>query len=530
MSSSFPPSSPFLDQTTNDEYDPFAATQLHTKNEAQKKLVINSPFISRNEEATPTPKGFSYPTPNPSSVTGARSSSPARQPQANYSPLGEGEGGRDQLNTNSSPTTSKQVPSAVENSKVKYLNPLDSALRVRLYSNLPVELGRSSRCEYFIRSKFASRRHLKLKYDNETNELSVLCKGYNGVTIVLGEKYYGYIRELDGNLFRFIKKTKEDVTDEEEIFSEIVVFKNEQIVLPYNERLSLDIKGFKVLLDVIDDVSETEDELPVLNTLERTSSALSLISEGAEVEVEAEETPEESRDAVERMKTVELAEESIQNETLTPVAEEDSAKSSISDTISNTEPLPKTKTTQAREPLAIKTESHLNQDSSLQQRRRKAEPGLSPQKKKIDHTSSKGKKYIDPREKIQSLNVEEILPEIAANHDLDSIMNVLVNHLAFSRLSQTPLQQLQTVSQSIQALSRYQLRAVLVAIKCIGVIYRHGKDAAGKPLDEEYYYDVERDTDLERTKLVSSIKGSSGLRNCRKTHKQYFWKRPVNKK
>ena len=50
------------------------------------------------------------------------------------------------------------------------------------------------------------------------------------------------------------------------------------------------------------------------------------------------------------------------------------------------------------------------------------------------------------------------------------------------------------------------------------------KDAAGQPLQEEYYYMPENDEDRERTTLVSNIKGHGGLRSCRKTHKQYYWK------
>ena len=42
------------------------------------------------------------------------------------------------------------------------------------------------------------------------------------------------------------------------------------------------------------------------------------------------------------------------------------------------------------------------------------------------------------------------------------------------------------------------------------------KDAAGQPLQEEYYYMPENDEDRERTTLVSNIKGHGGLRSCRK--------------
>ena len=72
-----------------------------------------------------------------------------------------------------------------------------------------------------------------------------------------------------------------------------------------------------------------------------------------------------------------------------------------------------------------------------------------------------------------------------------------------------------------------QVRSVLNNIKCVGVIYRKGKDAAGKPLEEEYYYMPENDDDQSRTQLVANLKGHGGLRSCRRTHKQYYWKKPA---
>ena len=111
--------------------------------------------------------------------------------------------------------------------------------------------------------------------------------------------------------------------------------------------------------------------------------------------------------------------------------------------------------------------------------------------------------------------------------NIPEINNILVNHLAFSRLSSTPASFLNTISAITSELSLKQLRVILHNVKSIGIIYREGKDAAGKPLEEEYYYMPENDDDTERPKLVSSIKGHGGLRSCRRTHKQYYWKKPA---
>lgn len=111
--------------------------------------------------------------------------------------------------------------------------------------------------------------------------------------------------------------------------------------------------------------------------------------------------------------------------------------------------------------------------------------------------------------------------------NLSEIQNILINHLAFSRLSSTPASFLNTISVLTSKLSLSQIRSILHNLKPIGVIYRQGKDAAGKPLEEEYYYMPENDDDKERTILVANVKGHGGLRSCRKTHKQYYWKKPA---
>lgn len=122
--------------------------------------------------------------------------------------------------------------------------------------------------------------------------------------------------------------------------------------------------------------------------------------------------------------------------------------------------------------------------------------------------------------------IESILSTVPM---LEDISNIVTNHIAYSRVLQTPFSSLRELN-SIKKhnLSKTQLRCVLIHnIACIGVIFRQGKDAAGKALDEEYYYIPEKDLDFHRVQLVEELKGSSShLRSCRKTHKQYFWKKP----
>ncbi|PHH75551.1 hypothetical protein CDD82_4391 [Ophiocordyceps australis] len=119
------------------------------------------------------------------------------------------------------------------------------------------------------------------------------------------------------------------------------------------------------------------------------------------------------------------------------------------------------------------------------------------------------------------------LPSPLANFD-PAIANHVVNQLAFSRLSSTPLS---TILQNLPSdvplgLTSDSLRLIIEATACIGVIDRPGKDAAGKPLETEYYYVAEKDEDEQRRAAVVDGLRKPSLRNCRKQHKQYYWKRP----
>ncbi len=137
--------------------------------------------------------------------------------------------------------------------------------------------------------------------------------------------------------------------------------------------------------------------------------------------------------------------------------------------------------------------------------------------------------------------------------DTAAITNHLINQLAFSRLSSSPLS---TIMNNLPAEERKgglltpdDLRCIIEATACVGVIPRQGKDAAGRPLESEYYYIPEMDVDGSRRAAVVDGLRKPSLRNCRKQHKvcpicpvslarvcpamltnccwqQYYWKRP----
>ncbi|OTA93755.1 hypothetical protein M434DRAFT_395287 [Hypoxylon sp. CO27-5] len=112
--------------------------------------------------------------------------------------------------------------------------------------------------------------------------------------------------------------------------------------------------------------------------------------------------------------------------------------------------------------------------------------------------------------------------------NVDAVRNHVINQLAFSRLSSNPLSAILSnlPAEEKKDLTKSELSGIIGATSCIGVIARQGKDAAGKPLESEYYYIPEHDDDESRRVAVTDGLRKPSLRACRKQHKQYYWKRP----
>ncbi|KAI9879834.1 MAG: hypothetical protein M1830_006857 [Pleopsidium flavum] len=121
--------------------------------------------------------------------------------------------------------------------------------------------------------------------------------------------------------------------------------------------------------------------------------------------------------------------------------------------------------------------------------------------------------------------------------DAHHVVNHVINRLAFSRLSSTPLSTIlnnlpaelkgtSPSSKENKGLTQEDLKIKLDATACIGEVTREGKDAAGKPLESEYYYIPDQDTDEQRRGAVVDGLMKPGLRACRKQHKQYYWRKP----
>lgn len=506
MDHQFPPSSPVTHDT--EQRDPFSKL---------KGSTIGFPQRGR----------FDYPTPNPSSTAG-RSSSPARQADDSENNI-----------TFSRPAKT----TAPINKSFNIVNPDSLVLRVPLLTSKPeFFIGRSLKsCDFSFKpiDKAVSRTHIKVYHSDDS--LAITCLGYNGVGMILprvcevhkveGKESYYRLQEASKplklqNLSKTIhldyQHTEFHVSRGETVemprFTNILFQIHSKVVLlnpdDYEEALT-DEEDFRLMKatendhNIDDEVpSKKQDNAGDKSTKKEDATPLnsSKFEPCTPKKVSYRVTSEEPTPIkTSKLKTSlpKIASEDKENAEIRNIGE--SEKDDLHDIA---QPFKRATT-----PMANRT-NNVSKSPLVKRRATSEEPVGSKKSKKEPARDAEGKLIIDDSCIKGLKNVREI-------------SNILINHLAFSRLSSTPASFLNTILAVVSELTLEQLRTVLHQIDCIGVIYREGKDAAGKPLEEEYYYIPEKDEDSERTKLVSSIKGHGGLRACRRKHKQYYWKKPA---
>ncbi|KAK6200009.1 uncharacterized protein RJT21DRAFT_38731 [Scheffersomyces amazonensis] len=545
----FPPSSPLI---SNEDYavdeDPF------TFKPKQSYDDISDKHLERGRTST-----TEYPTPNPSSAL-FRSSSPA--PSNNII-------SRNDIETQTpEPQPPKKVTFDLDtqhkvriNKDFNILNPDAKVSRIPLLaSKSHITIGRSSKsCDFAINAKnsFISRCHLSLTYNSQ--QIVLNCLGQNGVTINIPKPCFVYATNSVDNYLVMenksgkplslndLKLVKSKSIKLDQNSTQFYIRRNETITIPRLTNILLEISN-SVLLINPEDVEEdlTEDEMPTLitpikstiksppqpKTPSKTSSEIRNQTELedsqkqiAQAEVDLQEQEQEQEQEHEHEQEQEIEPTPSKPPILLQPNPKPITKFKIFEDVQKEEeyeptrvPTPEASIKRQSTPLNDKSNTFSNPATPKFKRSQSEEPPKQKKKKKNDLTS-------EPLQKVE-INQEWI----ASIENVDEINNILINHLAFSRLSSTPVSFLRTISVVTSRLELNQLRVVLHNVKCIGVIYRQGKDAAGKPLEEEYYYMPENDDDLDRTKLVANLKGHQGLRSCRRTHKQYYWKKPASKK
>lgn len=141
--------------------------------------------------------------------------------------------------------------------------------------------------------------------------------------------------------------------------------------------------------------------------------------------------------------------------------------------------------------------------------RRSSKSASTPRRGSISHKASPSHEDHE----------EPVIPDLS-HVNVATITNHVVNQLAFSRLSSTPLSTLLSnlPNEDKHGLRREELKYIVESTTCIGTIPRQGKDADGKPLESQYYYVPEADTDESRRAAVVDGLRKPTLRNCRKHH------------
>lgn len=449
------------------------------------------PFSIRKKDDRGRVRFTQVPTPNPSSSI-ARSSSPHYEPEEPPKLTFE---------------VDKPVMKDIFGEEVKI-------------SRVPLEkpqviIGRSSQSDVTIKDKLVSRNHIKIV--QQANYLVIECLGHNGFGITIPHTCTA--TQLDENSYQLHEITTPlSMNDLKKIngelahtsiklgynYTEFLVRNHEKLKLPKFNNVIIEIKNNLILLNPRFN-DETDEEMPVPALAPALAPPVELASELA---------PPVSRAPVNEAPISDLT--PVRSESLLP---QTPIKNSFK--ITSEESTPLKKFNKSGSVLADKTNT-----AHKLKRAKSEEPPVKKRKEvhsQLQEVSNETNLLI-ARSKTSTPEPEVSLEDI---ENLQEISNILVNHLAFSRLSSTPMSILRGISANINELSNGQLKKILQTTKPIGIISRQGKDAAGKPLEEEYYYIPEQDDDSERPNLVSSIKGHGGIRSCRRVHKQYFWRKPA---
>ncbi|CAI4059493.1 hypothetical protein SKDZ_04G6900 [Saccharomyces kudriavzevii ZP591] len=517
----FPPSSPVAAKTLGSPQK-----ELGTLESSSVLTLGRKRFNHEIEE---------YPTPDPSSSIG-RQSSPVKDTTSKL----------DDANS----TYALSSPLKQENIVAK---PIKIELDISDPSRLAIGRKRSV-CNVLLPCrKNISRQHAFISYVAGKNEIKLECNGTNGLFVHLPcsmdlhlikpfptRNFYKLMTE-DPTTLQNEKGSFTKTLQKNHEFISFALVKGEAVTFPYIKGTLINFTGATVCLSLkevlhsLDHCSnnfdeenstETEDELSLLSTKSddfpwpAETPSMRLIPVAHSPRTEQISKPPltvsslSARNSPITHKTTPQSSFVI-HQPSTPKKLKGKLISLKNDTIQET-PLPKDK---GIGPLNTnsKRESTLEGQSSEAAERRIGEPVLAI----IDETPSHKRRRA-------LLNGSSEIFELLTGKGIrcDELVHVLCNHLAFSNLQQTPLSQLQNINSNTSQLSKDELREVLKTISCIGIIVRAGKDASGKDLEDEYYYDIENDDNGERKILYNSLKGRSRLRSCRKKHKQYFWKKP----
>ncbi|KAJ3487168.1 hypothetical protein NLG97_g6469 [Lecanicillium saksenae] len=474
-----------------------------------------------------------YPTPVHTSSTGILSSSPLRR-------------------------NSAAIGAARANNEKR--TPLGALPSVELAENgEPLLMGRSSNSSHYqlSASRLISRVHVKARYvaatPREANKVEIICEGWNGLKLHCQGRSWDLAK---GDTF----------TSETE--AEIMIDVQEARVLLQWPRLSGTADGAAHLSDSSWDdspprsqtrpgllessplrrasrIRSPESPTPIhlsssqrlhdlLPGLQDRESAIQIYEDEPELpghEHEARVDPNASIMTEMTDSFRSNADEDDEDEEHNPDEENDPIVHSFGPfgaDISNRLASIMGKSPRARKPLGRDIPQIAENPEASETHTESSLPSDPPSPEVDEKTPSPEEPLAGKREEEEEEEEQESTPQKPKVAVHPSVGNHVVNQLAYSRLSSTPLS---SIMQHLPAdlkvgLTSDALRDTIESTTCIGIITRQGKDAAGKALESEYYYVPEQDNDDQRRAAVVDGLRKPSLRNCRKQHKQYYWKRP----
>ncbi|KAL6929243.1 hypothetical protein ACO0SA_002583 [Hanseniaspora valbyensis] len=369
-----------------------------------------------------------------------------------------------------------------------------------------VTIGRSSSMNDFQltpKSGLISRQHLAVTYFPNSNSLRIKCYGKNGVIVNFPrELKYKLVRQLKDKIFELVPRDNHDSDSYEgdsnkEIVSakgitSFVLNEKEICFIPYMTGLQLSFGAVSVELIIKHAVGDEKQKDDTAKTQKKKSEENN-DSNGVNIPSSplADVVEYDGNDKHD------INSENLQAKLL---SEDDSSNK-----------------------LQKKSNSKRHQEDVVSSPSSTKKQKVSSPKAQSPVTMTKRQALENLMNKLNSFNVS-----------IKEWGHLLTNHIAFAPVQQIPLKQLYESNNTIcsqLSLPEFKTFTEILLLELepsIQMIPRQGKDAAGKLLDPEFFYDVEKDTNEERVLIVGSLKGGrSGLRSCRKTHKQYFWKKPT---
>jgi hypothetical protein len=467
-----------------------------SKRPAASLLPAFEPFSSsptlprppkRNRDALN--EDVTYPTPVPTSSTAILSSSPPR-------------------------VATGRPPLQRLHSTVSERAPLSDVPTIELNPNgKPVRMGRSSAsCHYQLSSnRLISRVHVEATYrpastSLERDRVEIVCTGWNGIKVHCLGKVYDLVKG---------KKFSSDVQDVD---------------------IMVDVQDARVLLKWppmprLGPISSDEESSPTKRsrTLRRHSTPPSPSPLRARQRMVSPVSPSPAVKAALMPSSPPKLPNSPSAEAVIVYEDAPSPEKSQED------PVTVSQSTQALSQqeqalLATSQDSLLSSSQDFSDHDEENDPiihSFGPFGQNLNHRMASFTAGDSPRlgTPPRSFRPEPLRPAVSPSQptsfsDNFDITGHVINQLAFSRLSSTPLSTiLSHLPDEARAISKDELTALINTIDCVGHVSREGKDAAGKKLESEYYYIPDGDKDEKRKEAVVNDLMKPGLRACRKQHK-----------